>query len=84
MELLGGVDLLVYVFLGLEVDGLEGGLQQRVSFGLDPKRSREIQRGRQLRTHHDRKRCAGTGRCSIRSVVRCRRADGEASSGPQQ
>lgn len=31
MELLGGVDLLVGVFLWLEVDGLEGGLQQRVS-----------------------------------------------------
>lgn len=36
MELLGGVDLLVDVFLGLEVDGLEGGLQQRVSLAWMP------------------------------------------------
>lgn len=77
MELLGGVDLLVEVFLGFEVDGLEGGLQQRVSLAWVPTT-------RQLRTHHDRKRYAGTGRSSIRSVVRYRWVDGEASSGPQQ
>jgi hypothetical protein len=79
MELLGGVDLLVDVFLGLEVDGLEGGLQQRVSLAWMSSR-------RQLRTHHDRKRYAGTGRSrsSIRGVVRYRWVDGEAASGPQQ
>lgn len=77
MELLGGVDLLVYVLLGLDVDGLEGGLQQKGQLGLEADRE-------QLRTHHGRRRFAGAGRCSIRRVIRCRRVDGEASSGPQQ
>jgi hypothetical protein len=30
VKLLGGIDLLLVVFLRLKVDGLEGGLQQRV------------------------------------------------------
>lgn len=34
MKLLGGIDLLVDVFLRLKVDGLEGGLRQRVSMGI--------------------------------------------------
>jgi hypothetical protein len=76
MELFGGVDLLVNVLLGLEVNGLEGGLRQRVSMAWDSRM--------QLRTYHDRKRYADAGRRSIRSVVRYRWVDGEASSGPQQ
>lgn len=34
VKLLGGIDLLVDVFLRLKVDGLEGGLWQRVSMGI--------------------------------------------------